>query len=184
VAGSVLANLVSMSIIIATAAAIGGTGPLDSAKEAAQALEPVAGAASTVLFGIGLLGASALAAAVVPLSTSYAIAEAVGVERSVSRRFRDAKVFLGVFTGLIVVGAAVALLPGNLIQLLISMQVLNGLITPIVLIFVLVLANRRAVLGDAVNGPRFRVVATVCVVAVSVLALWVVVQTVVGWFGA
>lgn len=181
VAGSILANLVSMSIIIATAAAIGGTGPLESAKQAAQALEPVAGSASTALFGIGLLGASALAAAVVPLSTSYAIAEAVGVERSVSRRFRDAKVFLGVFTGLIIVGAGVALLPGNLIQLLISMQILNGLITPIVLIFILVLANRRAVLGDAVNGPRFRVVATVCVVAVSTLAVGVVLQSVLGW---
>jgi len=183
IAGSVIANIVSIAIIIATAAAIGGTGPLTSAKQAAQALEPVAGSASTVLFGIGLLGASALAAAVVPLSTSYAIAEAVGVERSVSRRFRDAKLFLGVFTGLVIVGAGVALLPGNLIQLLINMQILNGIITPVVLVFLLVLANRRSVLGDAVNSPRFRVVATVCVIAIAVLAVVVVVQTVLGWTG-
>ncbi len=183
VSGAIVANIVSIAIIIATAAAIGGTGPLTSAKEAAQALEPVAGSASTVLFGIGLLGASALAAAVVPLSTSYAIAEAAGVERSVSRRFRDAKVFLGVFTGLVIVGAGIALLPGNLIQLLINMQILNGLITPVVLTFLLILANRRSVLGDAVNSPKFRIVATICVAAIAVLATLVVIQTVLGWTG-
>ena len=183
VSGAIVANIVSIAIIVATAAAIGGTGPLTSAKQAAQALEPVAGNASTVLFGVGLLGASALAAAVVPLSTSYAIAEAVGVERSMSRRFRDAKLFLGVFTGLVIVGAGVALLPGNLIQLLINMQILNGLITPIVLVFLLLLANRRSVLGDAVNSPKFRVVATICVAAIAVLAILVVIQTVLGWTG-
>ncbi len=183
VSGSIFANLVSISIIIATAAAIGGSGVLTSAQQAAKALEPVAGSFSTVLFGIGLLGASALAAAVVPLSTAYAVAEAAGVERSVSRRFREAPLFLGLFSGLIVIGALVALLPGNLITLLLAMQVLNGLITPIVLAFILILANRRSVLGDAVNGPRFRVVALICVVTVSILAVGVVVITVGGWFG-
>jgi NRAMP (natural resistance-associated macrophage protein)-like metal ion transporter len=183
ITGSIFANIVSMAIIIATAAAIGGTGPLNSAAEAAQALEPVAGARAETLFGIGLLGASALAAAVVPLATSYAVAEAVGVERSVSRTFREAPLFMGLFTALVVVGAGVALLPGNLIQLLINMQVLNGFIAPIVLVFILILANRRNVLGPAVNGPRFRVVATICVVAVAVLASVVFVQTVLGWLG-
>jgi Mn2+/Fe2+ NRAMP family transporter len=183
IVGSLLANLVSIAIIIATAAAIGGTGPLESASQAAEALEPVAGAGAQVLFGVGLLGASALAAAVVPLATSYAVAEALGVERSVSRTFSEAPLFLGMFTGLIVLGASVALLPGNLIQLLVNMQFLNGVITPVVLMFILVLANRRAVLGDAVNGPRFRVVATVCVVVIAVLAATVVVQTLLGWLG-
>lgn len=183
ITGAVFANIISMAIIIATAAAIGGSGPLESAKEAAQALEPVAGSAAEILFGIGLLGASALAAAVVPLATSYAVAEAVGVERSVSKTFREAPLFMGLFTALIVVGAFVALLPGNLISLLINMQVINGLITPIILIFILILANRRAVLGSAVNGPRFRVAALVCVVVIAVLAAVVLVQTVAGWFG-
>ncbi len=183
IVGSVLANLVSMAIIIATAATIGGSGPLNSASEAAQALEPVVGPGAEVLFGIGLLGASALAAAVVPLATSYAVAEALGAERSISRTFREAPLFLGIFTALIVIGAGVALLPGNLITLLISMQVLNGVITPIVLTFILVLASRRSVLGDAVNKPWFRVVATVCVVVIALLASAVVVQTILGWFG-
>ncbi len=183
VTGAIVANIVSVAIIVATAAAIGGSGPLTSAKEAAQALEPVAGSSAEALFGIGLLGASALAAAVVPLATSYAVAEAVGVERSVSRTFREAPLFMGLFTALVAVGAGVALLPGNLISLLINMQVLNGFITPIVLTFILILANRRNVLGAAVNGPRFRVVATVCVVVIAALASVVFVQTLAGWFG-
>jgi Mn2+/Fe2+ NRAMP family transporter len=183
IVGSIFAGVVVMSIIVATGAAIGGTGPLDSAEQAAQALRPVAGAGAEVLFGIGLLGASALAAAVVPLSTSYAVAEAAGVERSVSRTFREAPLFLGMFTGLIVVGASVALLPGNLIQLLLNMQVLNGIISPVVLTFLLILANRRSVLGDAANGPRFRIVATTCVVVIAILAVAVLGQTVLGWFG-
>jgi len=183
ITGAVFANIISMAIIIATAAAIGGTGPLESAKEAAQALEPVAGASAEILFGIGLLGASALAAAVVPLATSYAVAEAVGVERSVSKTFREAPLFMGLFTALIVVGASVALLPGNLISLLINMQVVNGLITPIILIFILILANRRSVLGNMANGPKFKAAALVCVVVIAVLAVVVLVQTVAGWLG-
>lgn len=182
--GSIFANVVSIAIIVATAAAIGGTGPLGSAKQAALALKPVAGPVATQLFAIGLLGASALAAAVVPLSTAYAVAEAVGVERSVSRRFREAPFFLGMFTVLVFVGAGIALAPGNLIDLLINTQILNGLITPIILTFILLLANRRSVLGDAANGPRLRVLATVCVVVVAVLAAVVLAQSVLSWFGA
>ena len=183
ITGALFANVISMAIIIATAAAIGGSGPLESAKEAAQALEPVAGSAAQILFGIGLLGASALAAAVVPLATSYAVAEAVGVERSVSKTFREAPLFMGLFTALIVIGASVALLPGNLISLLINMQVVNGLITPIILIFILILANRRSVLGNAANGPKLKAAALVCVAVIAVLAVVVLVQTVAGWLG-
>jgi len=183
ITGAVFANIISMAIIIATAAAIGGSGPLESAKEAAQALEPVAGSAAQILFGIGLLGASAFAGAVVPLATTYAVAEAVGVERSVSKTFREAPLFMGLFTALIVIGASVALLPGNLISLLINMQVVNGLITPIILIFILILANRRSVLGNAANGPKLKAAALVCVVVIAILAVVVLVQTVAGWLG-
>jgi Mn2+/Fe2+ NRAMP family transporter len=182
VSGAIFADVISMCMIIATAAAIGGRGPLASAKDAALALRPVVGRAAETLFGIGLLGASALAGAVVPLSTAYAISEAVGAERSVSRRFSEARLFVGLFTGQIVLGAAFALAPGNLIHLLINMQVLNGIITPILLVFILILANRRDVLGDAANSPRFRAVATVCVSVVAILAAVVLVQTVAGWF--
>ena len=178
--GAILSDIVSIFIIIATAAAIGGSGPLQSAREAARALEPAVGSAAPTLFGIGLLGASLLAAGVVPLSTSYAIAEAVGAERSVSNSFRQAPLFFGLFTFQLVVGAAVALAPGNLISLVVNMQVLNGLITPVLLVFILILANRRSVLGDAANGRIFRVIATVCVVSVGALALAVVVLRALG----
>ena len=125
-----------------------------------------------------------LAGAVVPLSTAYAVSEALGVERSVSRSFAEAPLFLSIFSAQIVIGAAVALVPGNLVNLLLSTQELNGLITPVILVFILILANRRSLLGDAANGPVFRVVATVCVVGVASMAITLVGQTVVGWFGA
>ena len=172
-----------MFIIVATAAAITTRAPLDSAAQAAQALRPVAGRFASQLFAVGLLGASALAAAVVPLSTSYAVSEAVGAARSVGKRFGEAKLFVGLFTGQIAIGAAVALIPGNLIQLLVQAQVLNGLITPILLTYVLVLANRRTLLGEAANGPVFRAVATVCVAVIGVMAAAVLALTVAGWFG-
>jgi NRAMP (natural resistance-associated macrophage protein)-like metal ion transporter len=167
----------------AVLAAIVGTGPLTSATTAAEGLKPVAGAFATTLFGIGLLGASALAAAVVPLSTSYAVAEAIGVERSVSSSFRQAPVFLGIFTFQILVGAAVVLVPGNLITLILNTQVLEGVITPMTLILILVLANRRSLLGSAANGPVARWVGGLAIVSVALVAAVYVVLTVLGWFG-
>jgi Mn2+/Fe2+ NRAMP family transporter len=184
IGGAIFGDVISMFIIIATGATIGHLGqPLSSARDAAAALKPVAGRFAEQLFAIGLLGASMLAGAVVPLSTAYALSEAIGVERSVSRRFTEAPLFLSLFTGQVVIGAGVALAPGNLINLLIRTQVLNGIITPIILVFVLILANRRSVLGPAVNGPIFRVVATVCVMAVSLMSMIVVVQSVLPWIG-
>jgi Mn2+/Fe2+ NRAMP family transporter len=183
IGGAVLASIVSISIIIATAAVLAGHGALNSAEEAAHALRPVAGSAAEVLFGLGLLGAAALAAAVVPLSTSYAVAEAVGVERSVSRSFRQAPLFLGLFTAQILIGASVVLIPGNLIHLIVNTQVLEGVITPITLLFILVLANRKSLLGPAANGPVARWVGGIAIGAVAVVAAAYVVVAVLGWFG-
>jgi Mn2+/Fe2+ NRAMP family transporter len=183
IVGAILAAFVAMSIIVATGATIGGSGPLTSAAHAAHALRPVAGPAAEVLFGLGLLGASALAAAVVPLSTSYAVAEAIGVERSVSSSFRQAPLFLGLFTAQILLGAAVVLVPGNLITLILNTQVLEGVITPMTLILILVLANRRSLLGGAANGPWARWVGGISIVSVAAVASVFVVLTVLGWFG-
>jgi len=183
ISGAIFADLISIFIIVATAAAIKTRAPLASAQQAALALRPVAGRFAAQLFALGLLGASALAAAVVPLSTAYALSEAVGAERSVGKSFREARLFLGLFTGQVVIGAAVALIPGNLIQLLVQAQVVNGVITPVLLTYVLVLANRRSLLGSAANGPVFRVVATVCVAVTAVMATAVLGLTVAGWFG-
>lgn len=183
ISGALFACIVSITIIIATGAAIGGRGPLTSAKEAAEALRPVAGPAAEVLFALGLIGASALAGAVVPLSSAYAISEAVGVERSVSRRFTEARLFLGLFTVQVIVGAALALTPINLITLLIGTQVLQGIVTPVILAYILILTNRRTVLGTAANGPAFRVAATLCVVAISAMSVLLLSFTVLGFFG-
>jgi len=181
--GALFAGFIFISVLIATGAAIGGTGPLTSAQQAAKALEPVAGAGAEVLFAIGLLGAAMLAAAIVPLSTAYGLAEAVGAERSVSRRFREAPLFLGLFSAQVVIGAAVALIPVNLIGLLVGMQVLNGFITPVILGFLYVLTNRASAVGVAVNGPRFRVFALLCVVVVSLLATVALLVTIAGALG-
>ncbi|NMI01907.1 NRAMP family divalent metal transporter [Pseudonocardia acidicola] len=183
ISGAVFACIISIMIIIATGATIGGQGPLDSARQAAEALRPVAGPGAELLFAVGLLGASALAGAVVPLSTAYAISEAVGVERSVTRRFREAPLFLGLFTFQVILGATVALTPVNLIQLLIYTQVLQGIVAPVILIFILILANRRSVLGGAANGRAFRITATIAVAAVTAMSLLLVVQTVLGLLG-
>ncbi len=183
ISGAIFACVVSITIIIATAAAIGGSGPLTSAAEAAKALEPVAGPAAEVLFALGLIGASALAGAVVPLSSAYAISEAVGVERSVSRKFNEARLFLGLFTVQVIIGAALALTPINLITLLIGTQVLQGIVTPVILAYILILSNRRSVLGDAANGPVFRTAATVVTVGISAMSLTLLGFTVLGLFG-
>jgi Mn2+/Fe2+ NRAMP family transporter len=183
ISGAVFACIVSMTIIIATATAIGGRGPLTSAAEAALALKPVAGAAAELLFALGLIGASALAGAVVPLSSAYAISEAVGVERSVSRTFTEARVFLGLFGVQVLIGASLALTHINLITLLIGTQVLQGIVTPVILVFILILTNRRSVLGNAANGTAFKVVATICVAAISAMSLLLLGTTVLGFFG-
>jgi Mn2+/Fe2+ NRAMP family transporter len=183
ISGAVFACIVSITIIIATAAAIGGRGPLTSASEAALALRPVAGQAAEVLFALGLIGASALAGAVVPLSSAYAIGEAVGVERSVSRRFTEARLFLGLFTVQVIIGASLALTRVNLITLLIGTQVLQGIVTPVILVYILILTSRRSVLGKAVNGPVFRIAAGICVAGISAMSLLLLGSTVLGFFG-
>jgi Mn2+/Fe2+ NRAMP family transporter len=183
ISGAVFACIISVTIIIATAAAIGGTGPLTSASEAAQALKPVAGAGAEALFAFGLIGASALAGAVVPLSSAYAISEAVGVERSVSRRFTEARLFLGLFTVQVIIGAALALTRINLITLLIGTQVLQGIVTPVILIYILILTNRRSVLGKAANKTWFRIAAGICVIGISAMSLTLLIFTILGFFG-
>jgi Mn2+/Fe2+ NRAMP family transporter len=181
--GAVFANVINMFIIIAAAAAITTRAPLQSAQDAGQALRPVAGPFAAELFAIGLLGASALAAAVVPLSTAYVLSEAIGTERSVGKSFREAPLFLWLLTGQIVVGATVALLPGNLINLLIKTQILNGMIAPILLTCILILTNRRALLGTAANGPIFRTVGAVCIGIIAIMAVAAMGISVAGWLG-
>jgi Mn2+/Fe2+ NRAMP family transporter len=101
----------------------------------------------------------------------------------VSRRFTEARLFLGLFTVQVLIGAGLALTSINLITLLIGTQVLQGIVTPVILVFILILTSRRSLLGKAANGPVFRTVATLCVAGVSAMSLLLLATTVLGWFG-
>lgn len=183
--GSVFSNAIAATIIIATAATLFVKHVnVETAADAAQALAPLAGPYAEVLFGIGLLGASLLAAAVLPLATAYSITEAFGFEHGVSMEFGDAPVFMTIFTGLIVLGALVTLIPGlPLGQLLILVQVLNGLLLPILLVFMIRLANDRDLMGALANGPINRIIAVATAAVVTTLSLLLLAITILGWFG-
>ena len=152
--GAALAGLFAFFIITVTGTVLYPAGiQVSSAEAAAQALVPLAGASAGLLFAIGLCGASLLGAVVMPLSTSYAICEAFGWESGISKNFREAPVFMSLFTLLLVLGAVVVLIPGiSLIPLIISAQIANGILLPIVLIFIVRLATDRRLMGEAVNG--------------------------------
>jgi Mn2+/Fe2+ NRAMP family transporter len=183
--GTLLSGLVAAFIIIATAATLHPLGiRVESAENAAQALEPVAGPYARVLFGLGLLGASLLAAGVLPLSTTYVMSEAFGFERGVSRTWDEAPIFMGLFTGLVLLGAVLALIPGlPLIRVLVGVYVLNGVLLPIELFAILRLVNNRELMGEHVNGPLYNALAWGIAWIVSLLSLALIVFTVAGWLG-
>ena len=164
VAGSLFAIMIAMFIIIATAATLygrPGASAIGDAGTFALALEPVLGQWAGLLFAIGLLGASLLAAAVLPLSTAFAVCEVFGFESGVDKSFAEAPIFNGIFSGLIVLGALVALVvPANaLVNVLVGTQAINGVILTVVLLFVLRLVNNRRLMGRYANGPIFNVLA-------------------------
>jgi NRAMP (natural resistance-associated macrophage protein)-like metal ion transporter len=185
IVGTVFSGVVAVFIIVATAATLFPHGlHVNTAADAAKALEPIAGHYAKVLFALGLLGASLLAAGVLPLATTYMMSEALGFERGVSRSWSEAPVFMGMFTGLIVLGAGVALIPGlPLIQVLVGVYVLNGLLLPIELFAMLRLVNDRELMGSHVNGPIYNVIAWAIAILVSLLSFALIVQTILGWLG-
>ena len=184
-AGTVFAGLVAAFIIIATAATLYPHGiVIETAADAAVALEPVAGPYARILFGIGLLGASLLAAGVLPLATTYVMSEALGFERGVSRSWEEAPIFMGLFTGLVTLGALLALIPGlPLFQVLVGVYVLNGLLLPIELFAILSLINNRELMGSHVNRGLYNLLAWAIAIIVSLLSLSLIAITVLGWFG-
>ena len=168
--GSVLSNIVAAFIVIATGATLHAAGMTDiqTAGDAAQALKPLVGDWAQALFAVGLLGASLLAAGVLPLATAYSVAEAFGFRKGVDLDFRRAPVFVGIFTALIALGAAVALIPNlPLIQLLVGIQVLNGMLLPVILVFLLLLINDRRLVGELKNGLVYNVLSWGTVILVT-----------------
>jgi Mn2+/Fe2+ NRAMP family transporter len=161
-------------IIIATGATlyVHGEHHISTASQAAKALEPFAGRYAEVLFAVGLLGASLLAAAILPVTAAYVIAETFGFEKGMSRRIHEAPVFVAVITVLIAVGTAVAVIPGlPVIGLLVGVQVVNGALLPVLLVFVWRLSSNRELMGDYRNGRMFNVIAGLTVLATSALSV-------------
>jgi Mn2+/Fe2+ NRAMP family transporter len=180
ISGVLFSNLVAFFIIVATGATLFvNHSTIETAADAAKALAPLAGRFAETLFAIGLLGASMLAAGVLPVATSFSICEAFGWESGVSHDVRAAKIFYGIFMGLVALGALVTLLPGlPLIQLLIIVQVGNGILLPIELAFMMILVNDRELMGNHVNGPVMNTLAWGTTIIISLLAISLLLITV------
>lgn len=175
--GTCLAMLVVFFIVVSTAATLHKHGiSIESPEDAARALRPLAGAYAEKLFAIGLFGASMLAAGVLPLATAYSISEALGFEKGVSRSFREAPIFLGVFTFLVAVGASIAVIPDlPLIRVLLVTQVINGLLLPVILFAILRLVNDPEIMGTHVNGRLYNAAAWTTAIVVTILSLLLIV---------
>ena len=172
--GSISCMVIVFFIIVCTAATlyINGIHHIDNAGTAALALKPLAGKGASVLFAIGLLNASIFAASILPLSTAYVVCEALGFESGIDRKLGEAKIFYGLYTAIIILGAGLVLFLGaHANTILLWSQVLNGFLLPVVLIFILILVNRRDLVGDQVNSRSFNWVAWISTVAMIVLTL-------------
>ena len=172
--GSISCMVIVFFIIVACAATLNlhGLTNISSAKEAAEALQPLAGKFAGELFAFGLLNASLFAASILPLSTAHVICEGLGFEAGLDNKFREAPAFYSLYTLLIIVGAGIVLIPrAPLWKILLYSQVGNGIWLPIVLIFILLLINRRDLMGDHINTWSFNVIAWASSIIMIILTL-------------
>jgi NRAMP (natural resistance-associated macrophage protein)-like metal ion transporter len=179
ITGCIVAVIVAFFILLTTGATLFLRGiPIHSAEDAALALKPLAGAYCSQLFAFGLLNASIFAASILPLATAYSVCEGIGWERGLNHSFRDAPQFYGLYTGLIAVGAGLVLFPrAPLLLIMYLSQVANGILLPFVLIFMLVLINDSALMGDYRNSRTFNFIAWATTIIVIMLTLALVVTT-------
>jgi NRAMP (natural resistance-associated macrophage protein)-like metal ion transporter len=174
IVGTLFAMMIAAFIVISTAATLNvqGVREIDSAATAAAALAPVAGNYAKVLFAVGLFGAAMLAMGVLPLATAYSLSEALGFEKGLSHSFREAPIFLGIFTTLIIIGGSVALVPNiPQIQLLLFTQCINGLLLPVLLVAILLLVNKREIMGEFANNRWLNLAAIAVTIVTSTLSL-------------
>jgi Mn2+/Fe2+ NRAMP family transporter len=171
--GSFFTGFIAFFIIVATAATLHvGNISIETAKDAALALEPLAGRYAALLFAFGLLGASMLAAFVLPLSTAYAVCEAFGFERGVSKSYKDAPVFFGLYTAMIVFSAAMVMWPGlSLYRVMLTTQVVNGMLLPPILIFMVLIAGNKKILGSYANSGVYSAIAWLFTLVLIILTL-------------
>jgi NRAMP (natural resistance-associated macrophage protein)-like metal ion transporter len=171
--GSFWGDAVSFFIIVCTAATLYKAGiAVDTAQQAAAALRPLAGQYAFILFGAGLFGASVLAAAVIPLSTSYAICEAFGWESGVDNEYKEAPAFFGIYTTVIAASALLILIPGlSLMKIIIVTQQIAGILSPIILTFMIILVNDKRIMGKYVNSKLQNIISVTTVVFIISLSI-------------
>jgi NRAMP (natural resistance-associated macrophage protein)-like metal ion transporter len=172
--GSISCMVIVFFIIVATAATlyVSGQRNVTDAVQAAKALIPLAGKWAGFTFAFGLLNASLFAASILPLSTAHVICEGLGFEAGIDHKFKEARIFYSLYTVLIAVGAGIILIPHVPIwKIFIFSQVGNGIWLPVVVIFILLLVNRRDLMGEHVNTLTFNIVAWVTAIAMIVLTL-------------
>jgi NRAMP (natural resistance-associated macrophage protein)-like metal ion transporter len=174
ISGCIFTDVVAWFIIVACAATlyVHGYHNIADAKDAAQALRPLAGDYAYILFAVGLFNASLFAASILPLSTAYTVCEGLGFESGVGKRFSEAPVFYWLYTILIVAGAGVILIPNlPLVKISILSQVVNGIAVPPVLIFMLLLVNKKELMGEYVNSRVYNVIACITTVVMTILSI-------------
>jgi Mn2+/Fe2+ NRAMP family transporter len=175
IVGCVVALIVALFITISCAATLYASGRRDisDAADAAAALRPLAGDQASLLFALGLFNGSLFAASVLPLATAYSVCEGLGFEAGVNKKFREAPIFYWLYTLLIVVGAGLILIPGiPLVRVAYLSQVANGVLLPVVLVFMLILSNRKDLLGSMTNSRGYNLIAGATVVALVALSLF------------
>src|ERR1700757_836587 len=176
ITGCIFTDVVAWFIIVACAATlyVHGYRNVQAAKDAAQALRPLAGDYAYILFAMGLFNASLFAASILPLSTAYTVCEGLGFESGVGRKFGEAPAFYWLYTLLIAAGGAVVLIPGlPLVKIAVLSQVVNGVVLPFVLIFMLLLINKKELMGEYVNTRLFNTVAwATTVIMIGLTAAW------------
>ena len=177
--GSFVVNIVAIFIVVVCANTLFKNGiRIETAKDAALALKPLAGKYCFYLFAFGLLNASVFSACILPLSTAYSVCEGMGWEVGVNRRFKEAPQFYALYTAIIIIGAAIILFPGvKLIPIMLISQATNGLLLPFVLIFMLLLVNNRRLMGKYTNSKIYNILVISVIVSMVGLSIALIFTT-------
>jgi NRAMP (natural resistance-associated macrophage protein)-like metal ion transporter len=171
--GAIVVNIVAFFIVLACAATIYANGiQVNNVADVSNALVPLAGNYASILFAVGFLNASLFAASILPLSTAYYVCESLGFEAGVSKGFREAPVFHGLYLGLIILAVIIIMIPNvPLLGILYLSQVANGLLLPFVLILMLLIINDKKVMGNYVNSKLFNLISIATAVIVMGLSI-------------
>lgn len=180
IVGCLMTDVVAFFIIVACGATLFAHGiKINDAADAAKALEPLAGKYASTFFAIGLANASLFAASILPLATAYYVCEGMGWESGIDHDFKSAPQFMWLYTGLIAIGALIILIPNApLIAIMLISQVVNGVMLPFVLIFMLLLINNKDLMGEYVNSKTFNRIAWITVIVMVVLTLALVITSI------